>query len=154
MAQGSRPDRVGEEIRQELATLLSREVHDPGIGFVTLTRVKVSPDLQLARVFYTLLGDDEARKDTERGARRARRRSCAGRSAPAIRLRRVPEIRFEFDQSVENQDRIERILLDLQAERDARGTARRRAREPQDPAKRRIDDLTDRGTRDPQKDPD
>ena len=59
MAQGSRPDRVGEEIRKELAQLLLREVHDPGIGLVTLTRVKVSPDLQLARVSYTIIGDDK-----------------------------------------------------------------------------------------------
>ena len=119
MAQGSRPDRVGEEIRQELALLIAREVHDPGIGFVTLTRVKVSPDLQLARVYYTTLGDDKARAETERALERATpflRRQIGAR----IRLRRVPELRFEFDRSVENQDRIEKILLDLQAEREAR----------------------------------
>jgi ribosome-binding factor A len=119
MAQGSRPDRVGEEIRHELATLLAREVHDPGIGFVTLTRVKVSPDLQLARVFYTLLGDEAKRKDTEKALTRATpflRRQIGAR----IRLRRVPELRFEFDRSVENQDRIERILIDLKAERTER----------------------------------
>ena len=119
MAQGSRPDRVGEEIRHELATMLSREVQDPGIGFVTLTRVKVSPDLQLARVYYTMLGDEAKRRDTERALARATpflRRQIGAR----IRLRRVPEIRFEFDRSVETQDRVERILLDLQAERDAR----------------------------------
>ena len=66
MAQGSRPDRVAEQIRQDLAGLLARDIHDPGIGFVTLTRVTVSPDLQLARVFYTSLGDEKARKDTAR----------------------------------------------------------------------------------------
>lgn len=122
MGQGSRPDRVAEEIRQELATMLSRHVHDPGIGFVTLTRVKVSPDLQLARVFYTMLGDAARRKDTERALIRATpflRRQIGAR----IRLRRVPELRFEFDQSVENQDRIERILLELKSERDERDSA-------------------------------
>ena len=122
MGQGSRPDRVAEEIRQELATMLSRHVHDPGIGFVTLTRVKVSPDLQQARVFYTMLGDAAKRKDTERALVRATpflRRQIGAR----MRLRRVPELRFEFDQSVENQDRIERILLDLKSERDERETA-------------------------------
>ena len=130
MAQGSRPDRVGEEIRHELATMLSREVHDPGIGFVTLTRVKVSPDLQLARVYYTMLGDDAKRRDTERALDRATpflRRQIGAR----IRLRRVPEIRFEFDRSVETQDRVERILIDLQAERDAREASSSPA-EPQD----------------------
>ena len=121
MAQGSRPERVGEEIRHELATLLSREVQDPGIGFVTLTRVKVSPDLQLARVFYTMLGDEAKRKETERALGRATpflRRQIGAR----IRLRRVPELRFEFDKSVEAQDRIERILIDLEAERNARSS--------------------------------
>ncbi len=51
MAHGHRPDRVGDQIRQELSEIISRgEVHDPGIGFITLTRVQVTPDLQLARV--------------------------------------------------------------------------------------------------------
>jgi ribosome-binding factor A len=121
MAQGSRPERIGEEIREELSTLLVREVHDPGIGFVTLTRVKVSPDLQMARVFYTVLGDEKAQKATAAALLRATpflRRHIGAR----IRLRRVPEIRFEFDKGVENQDRIERILVDLQRERELRGT--------------------------------
>ena len=119
MAQGSRPERVGEEIREELSTLLVREVHDPGIGFVTLTRVKVSPDLQMARVFYTVMGDEKAQKATAQALLRATpflRRHIGAR----IRLRRVPEIRFEFDESVENQDRIERILMDLKREQEGR----------------------------------
>ena len=150
MGQGSRPDRVGEEIRHELATMLSRHVHDPGIGFVTLTRVKVSPDLQQARVFYTMLGDAAKRKDTERALVRATpflRRQIGAK----MRLRRVPEIRFEFDESVENQDRIERILLELKSEREERGAA-----EPADApaedrppaAKPESNDLQD--SRDPQ----
>jgi ribosome-binding factor A len=121
MAQGARPDRVGEEIRHELASLLLREVHDPGIGFVTLTSVKMSPDLQLARVFYTIIGDAKAQKATAQALERATpflRRQIGAR----VRLRRVPELRFEFDKGVENQDRIEKILMDLQAERDARSS--------------------------------
>jgi len=119
MPQGSRPDRVAEGIRQEVSQLLLSAVRDPGIGLVTLTRVKVSPDLQLARVFYTQLGDDKAKRETKRALDRATpflRRQLGSR----MRLRRVPELRFEFDESVEHQDRIERILLDLEAERKAR----------------------------------
>ena len=71
MSQGSRPDRVADQIRSELGLLLTREVHDPGIGFVTITRVQVSPDLQQARVFYTVLGDDKARKNSARALERA-----------------------------------------------------------------------------------
>lgn len=116
MARGIRQERVGEEIRQELATLLAREVHDPGIGFVTLTRTKVSPDLQLVRVFYTMMGDERSRRETQRALERATaflRRQIGLR----IRLRRVPELRFEFDRSVEHQDRIEQLLIDIAEER-------------------------------------
>jgi ribosome-binding factor A len=81
--------------------------------------VRVSPDLQTARVFYTSMGDDKARKETRRALDRAMPflRRQIGRQ---LRLRRVPELVFQFDESVESQERIERILLDLKAEREAR----------------------------------
>ncbi|HEY3157520.1 MAG TPA: 30S ribosome-binding factor RbfA [Vicinamibacterales bacterium] len=116
MAQGYRPDRVGDQIRQELSQILSRgEVHDPGIGFITLTRVQVSGDLQMARVFYTSLGDQNARKETSRALQRATgffRRQIGAR----LQLRRVPELEFRFDESIANQDRIEQILRDIHEE--------------------------------------
>ena len=122
MAQGHRPDRVGDLIRQELSELLTRgAVHDPGIGFITLTRVKVSPDLQLARVFYTSMGDDRARRDTARALERATpffRRHLGGR----LQLRRVPELEFKFDESIASQDRIEQILRDLHEEEAKRAS--------------------------------
>jgi ribosome-binding factor A len=114
MSQGSRPDRVADQIRSELATLLAREVHDPGIGFVTLTRVQVSPDLQVARVMYTVLGDAKARESCARALGRAAtflRRQIGSR----LRLKRTPELRFVYDDSVAGQDRIERILNELHA---------------------------------------
>jgi ribosome-binding factor A len=112
MSQGSRPDRVADQIRSELASLLAREVHDPGIGFVTLTRVQVTPDLQQARVRYTALGDDKARAATARALDRAApflRRQLGAR----LRLRRTPELRFIYDESIAGQDRIEQILNEL-----------------------------------------
>ena len=123
MAQGYRPNRVADQIRQELSELLTRgEVHDPGIGFITLTRVQVSPDLQMARVFYTTLGDSKARRDTARALERATpffRRQIGSR----LRLRRVPEVEFRFDESIAHQDRIEQILRDLhEEERERRGS--------------------------------
>lgn len=111
-----RPDRVGDQIRQELSELLSRgQVHDPGIGFITLTRVKVSPDLQLARVYYTTLGDEAARRETAKALQRATgffRRRVGER----LQLRRVPELQFQFDESVTHQDRVEQILRELHDE--------------------------------------
>jgi ribosome-binding factor A len=115
----NRPDRVGEQIRIELSELLAREVHDPGVGFVTLTTVKVSPDLQLARVYYTTMGDEKARRETQKALGRATpflRRQVGQR----IQLRRVPELQFFYDQSVAHTDRIEQILQELKAEEAAR----------------------------------
>ena len=112
MTQGSRPDRVADQIRSELALLLTREVHDPGIGFVTITRVQMTPDLQQARVFYTVLGDDQARKNTGRAIDRAGpflRRQIGSR----LRLKRVPELTFLYDESIAGQDRIERLLNEV-----------------------------------------
>src|SRR5688500_7631049 len=122
MAQGHRPDRVGDQIRQELSEMLSRgTVHDPGIGFITLTRVQVSPDLQVARVFYTSLGDPKARRETEKALGRATpflRRQIGS----TLRLRRVPELEFRFDESIAHQDRIEQILRDLKEEEAQRAS--------------------------------
>ena len=116
MAQGTRPERVGEEIRHELTELIARQVHDPGIGFLTITRVKMTSDLQNARVYYTTIGDDKARKESGRALGRATpflRRNIGKR----LRLRHVPELQFFYDETIEKQDRIEKIMLDLQAER-------------------------------------
>ncbi len=112
MSQGARPERVADQIRSEIGLLLTRDVHDPGIGFVTVTRVQVTGDLQQARVFYTALGDDRARKNTARALERAApflRRQIGAR----LRLKRVPELRFFYDDSIAGQDRIEQILNDL-----------------------------------------
>jgi ribosome-binding factor A len=119
MSQGSRPDRVADQLRGELATLLARDVHDPGIGFVTLTRVQVSPDLQIARVFYTALGDDKTRAASRKALERAApflRRQIGAR----LRLKRTPELTFIYDESIAGQDRIEQILNELN---DNRGVA-------------------------------
>jgi ribosome-binding factor A len=145
MAQGHRPDRVGDQIRQELSELLARgQVHDPGIGFITLTRVQVTPDLQLARVYYTTMGDEKGRKDTARALQRATpffRRQVGGR----LQLRRVPELEFRFDESVAHQARIEQIIRDLHEEEAKRSAAGSTEQDPprsseQDPANKDDDD--------------
>jgi ribosome-binding factor A len=123
MMASHRPERVGDQIREALSEMLTRgAVHDPGIGFITLTRVKVSPDLQLARVYYSSLGDEKARQETARALERATpylRRQVGSR----VKLRRVPELKFQFDESVGHQDRVEQILRDLKKEEEARTNA-------------------------------
>ena len=115
----TRPERVGEAIRDELSQVIARDLHDPGIGFITLTKVSVTPDLQQARVYYTSLGDEKAQRDTAKALERAvsfLRRRLGSR----IRLRRVPELAFFYDESIAQHDRIEQILQDLKAEAAAR----------------------------------
>ena len=112
MAQGHRADRIGDQLRVEISELLARQVHDPGIGFVTLTHVEVTPDLQHARVYYTSLGQPSARRQTARALERAApflRRQIAQR----LRLRRMPEIHFTFDEGVEAQTRVEQLLREI-----------------------------------------
>ncbi|MBE3071477.1 MAG: 30S ribosome-binding factor RbfA [Acidobacteria bacterium] len=112
MPQGSRPDRVGDQIRAEISALLVREVHDPGIGFVTITRVQVTADLQLARVFYTALGEQAARRSSAKALQRAApflRHQIGQR----LRLRRVPVLEFAYDESIEQQLRVEQLLHEI-----------------------------------------
>ncbi|PYQ75161.1 MAG: 30S ribosome-binding factor RbfA [Acidobacteria bacterium] len=118
MSQGSRPDRVADQIRGELGNLLAREVHDPGIGFVTITRVEVTPDLQHARVFYTALGPTGAEATTQKTSGRALERAAPflrRQIGSRLRLRRVPDLKFIYDESIAGQDRIEQLLNELHA---------------------------------------
>jgi ribosome-binding factor A len=110
--QGTRPVRLGEQIREDLSEILKDEVRDPGIGFLTVTHVRVSADLQVARVYYTLLGEDRARRDAARALERAApflRRQLAGR----LRLRRAPELHFHYDESVARGERVEQLLQEI-----------------------------------------
>ena len=113
MSQGSRPDRVGDLIRTELSVLLLQHVRDPGVAHVTITHVRMSKDLQQARVFYT--GSDTPRHETARALRRTRpylKRQLGQR----LNLRHVPELTFEYDDSAVRQDRIARLFEEIAAE--------------------------------------
>lgn len=106
-----RIQRVNEQLKREIARLLVGEVRDPRVGPVTVTRVVAAPDLTLARVFVQLLGDEEERRTTLEGLEGATpflRSALADR----VRMRRVPELRFEIDESLEHALRIERLLAD------------------------------------------
>ena len=119
MAQGNRIRRVAERVRTELSTLLARSVRDPGLLGITVTDVRMTADLQLARVYYTLLTDSDHRS-AARGLRRAQpylRRAIGQR----LQLRQVPEIIFEYDDSAERQDRIARIFDEIERERRETG---------------------------------
>ncbi|MDG4655943.1 30S ribosome-binding factor RbfA [Ectobacillus antri] len=107
-----RANRVGEQMKKELGEIISRKIKDPRVGFVTVTDVQVSGDLQLAKVYISVLGDDEQRQNTLKGLAKAKGfiRSEIGQR---IRLRKTPEITFEFDESIDYGHRIETLLHEI-----------------------------------------
>jgi ribosome-binding factor A len=116
MTQGSRTARVGEEIREVLAEEIQK-LKDPRVGFVTVTGVKVAPDLRRAWVYYTSYGDAKARTATGAALRSANAhlRSAVGRE---VRLRYLPELVFEEDATVEQGERIDHLLASLHDEEE------------------------------------
>ena len=110
MPQGARIDRVSEEFREILAEAI-HDLKDPRVGFVTVTAVRVSPDLHVAWVYYTVLGDERAKAATRAALRSAtpRLRRELGRQ---IRLKVTPELRFEVDATLETGERIDALLAE------------------------------------------
>jgi ribosome-binding factor A len=119
MALTHRVERIQEQVREEVSQMLATEVRDPGVGLVTVTRTKVTGDLSLARIYWTILGDAAERKKTQQALERAGgfvRHLLAER----LSLRRAPEVKFIYDESVAAQDRIEQIIQEIHAEDAAR----------------------------------
>jgi ribosome-binding factor A len=118
-----RTDRLGEALRHEIGRMILAELHDPRIGFVTVTRVEVSADLSLAKVFVSVLEPAARERATLRGLNSARKRLQL-RLGENLKLRRLPEIAFHLDPGVKRSIRISSILSDIARERAARtGTA-------------------------------
>ncbi|MCA1040818.1 30S ribosome-binding factor RbfA [Bacillus infantis] len=110
-----RANRVGEQMKKELGEIIGRKIKDPRIGFVTVTDVAVTGDLQQATVYISVLGDEEQRENTLKGLAKAKGfiRSEIGQR---IRLRKTPEIIFEFDESIDYGNRIDTLLHKIQEE--------------------------------------
>jgi ribosome-binding factor A len=98
--EGKRSDKVADLVRQEISEMLLKTIKDPRIGFVTITRVTVSEDCRLAKVYFSVAGTDEEREKSVMGLNSARGyiRKELGRR---VRLRYTPEIVFKFDPSIE-----------------------------------------------------
>jgi ribosome-binding factor A len=120
----SRSDRIAEQVRRELNELLRSEVKDPRLaghlGLLTLTDVDVSSDYSHAKVFYTTLGDDTARRELADGLTRLSgflRRELGKR----IRLHHIPQLHFVYDESVERGTRLSRLIDDAVASDQPQG---------------------------------
>ncbi|MBD1380055.1 30S ribosome-binding factor RbfA [Metabacillus arenae] len=112
-----RANRIGEQMKKELSEIIGRKIKDPRIGFVTVTDVRVTGDLQIAKVYISVLGNEEQRENTLKGLAKAKGfiRSEIGQR---IRLRKTPELVFEFDESIDYGNRIETIIHEINQDND------------------------------------
>lgn len=112
-----RANRVAVQMKKELGDIIQRKLKDPRIGFVTVTDVEVSGDLQQAKIFLTVLGDDDKKEATLEGLDKAKGfvRSEIG---ARIRLRKTPELEFHWDHTYEQGKRIDELLDEIHDEDD------------------------------------
>jgi ribosome-binding factor A len=103
--------RVDEAVRAVLSDAITKDLKDPRVGFVTVTAVKTSPDLRHARVFVSVLGDEQVRADTLAGLRSAHG-YLQGRIAAGLPLKHTPTLTFEYDESIDRGMRISRLIDD------------------------------------------
>ena len=105
-----RADRVGDTLRAELSTIISRRVRDPRVSMTTVSTVEMSPDLKHARVFLSVVGD-QAEREASLDALRHAAGFIRGQLAKELkRLRNIPELRFEIDRGAEYSQRISDLL--------------------------------------------
>ena len=117
MLAGNRSYRVGDQILREISDLLLRKVRDPRLKDVTLTDVSVSKDLRRAHVYYSIFGTGEQKKQAQEGFESATgyiRKKIGER----LQLRYVPDMQFQYDTSLEYGQKMERILEELNPEKD------------------------------------
>jgi ribosome-binding factor A len=110
-----RTERFSELLLETLSELLLREVKDPRIGTVTLTRANVAPDLRQARVGYCTLGDAAGRAKAQKGLESAAK-FMQGKVARLLRMRYAPEIHFEYDDAFEKADEVHRLLRSVRTD--------------------------------------
>jgi len=104
-----RAERVSEAIKREVSVMLSREVKDPGIHFVTVTGVETTDDLRHAKIFVSILGDEKTRQESMDGLERAKG-FLRGELGHRLQLRYTPEIQFRLDTSLDHAMKIKGLL--------------------------------------------
>ena len=114
--EGKRSERVADLVRKEISEMLVKTVKDPRIGFVTITRVTVTEDCRLAKVYYSVVGTFSERERSMQGLNSAKgyiRRELGHR----MKLKYIPEIVFQFDPSIEYAVHMGELIHQLQEER-------------------------------------
>jgi ribosome-binding factor A len=115
-----RIERVNNLIRQEISRLLQRQVKDPRLeSFVAVTEVVTSPDLRYAKVFVSYMGSQEERRETLNGLEAAAH-FLRSQMARSLRLRRIPELSFEWDDSIERGTHLLQLIDEVSANHEQR----------------------------------
>ncbi len=107
-----RTRRVNEAVRHVLSDAINAEIKDPRVGFVTVTAVDISPDLRNARVYVSVLGDEEARSESLAGLSSAHG-FLQRKVAAELRIKRTPSLTFEYDDSVDRSMRVGELLEEI-----------------------------------------
>ena len=111
--QYKRSARVGDQIKKDVSNIILVELKDPKLGFITITDVELTDDLGYAQVFYTVLGDEKVKKESQEGLKRAKG-FIQKELGKRIRIKRMPEITFKYDHSLERASRIDQLLNQIQ----------------------------------------
>jgi ribosome-binding factor A len=114
-----RTEQVAAAIKEEVSKLIQRELRDPRLGFVTVTRVDPSPDLKYAKIFFSVMGDDVVKAETLKVLRHASG-FLRHELSHILTLRYTPQLTFEFDVAMEHGDKIQRLLMQLEREEKER----------------------------------
>jgi len=107
-----RAERVGPLIHEEISEVLIRKLDDPGLKRVTFTRVKMTADLKIARVYFSVIGDEKEINGSTQALNRAKGifKRAIGKN---LDLRYLPELEFHYDQNIAHADRVEQILKEI-----------------------------------------
>ena len=115
-----RQRKAADKIKEIVSVIIDQEIKDPDKGFVTVTNVKITPDLRLASVYFTALGDDEARQKSLSTLNRAKS-FIRNEMAPLLKMRFVPDLRFFADDTLDYAMKIEELIKRAKAEDEKLG---------------------------------
>jgi ribosome-binding factor A len=114
--------RLQEQIKQRLAEILQRDLADPGLGLVTITRVELDSEFTVCKAYWSVIGPPHARRDNEAVLQRARG-FCQREMAKGLHTRTVPTLEWVFDEGLAGGMRVNELMRELREEREARGPA-------------------------------
>lgn len=117
--QYKRAERVSDQIKREVSQIIQRQVKDPQMGFITVTDVEMTDDLRIARVFYSVLGNGQKKKDTRLALERARN-FIQMEIGKRVKIKHTPSISFGYDNSIEYGAHIEGLIRKIHGQNEGK----------------------------------